>query len=471
MPSKKASGDKIIIFTRYPEPGKTKTRLIPVLGAEGAAELQRRMTEHVLGQAQGLAARREVSIEICYKGDGAALLSRWLGHRVSYSEQHAGDLGTRMHAAFKKAFLEGSDRVLLVGTDLPGLTDNILETAFENLHGHDVVLGPARDGGYYLVGLKRLCPSLFCDMQWGTHEVLARTLDSADRNGLSVKLVELMNDVDRPEDLEVWARNQKVGHLDVARFLQSFDSKRHAATPAIISVVIPTLNEASILDAALDAVRESENVEIVVADGGSDDETMEVAKAHDVRTIQVPACRATQMNAGAKEARGEILLFLHADTRLPENWANLVRGELDKPGVAGGAFRFKLDENARWSHIIESLANIRSRWLYMPYGDQAIFMRSELFRRMGGFAEMSIMEDFEFMRRLRKMGRIGIIPDTAVTSARRWRESGIWWTTVVNQAVIIGYFLGFSPRLLARLYHFKQRGADPREISRRKSFV
>ena len=471
LPSTRASGDEIIIFTRFPEPGKTKTRLIPVLGAEGAADLQRRMAEHVLAEAQDLAARREVSLEVCYEGGNEALLSRWLGSRFSYSEQRAGDLGTRMHTAFKEGFLKGNERVLIIGTDCPGLTDKLLETALEDLREHDVVLGPARDGGYYLIGLKRLCPSLFHDIQWGTHDVLAHTLEVVHRNGLSVKLVELMNDVDRPEDLEAWDRNQKVGHSGLRRLSHSFDSERHAATPAIISVVIPTLNEAHILAAALETVSKSENVEVIIADGGSTDETMEIARAYNVRSLQVPACRAAQMNAGAKEACGDILLFLHADTRLPRKWANHVRSELDKPRVAGGAFTLKLDENARWCEIIEGLANMRSRRLHMPYGDQAIFIRTDLFHGMGGFAALPIMEDFEFMRRLRKRGCISIVPEPVVTSARRWRESGVWWTTAVNQAVIIGYFLGISPHLLARLYHFKSRRADRREVSRRKSFT
>ncbi len=471
LPSTRASGDKIIIFTRYPEPGKTKTRLIPLLGAEGAAELQRRMAEHVLAQAQDLAARREVSLEVCYEGGDEALLSTWLGSRFSYCEQRDGDLGTRMHGAFKEAFLKGCERVVIIGTDCPGLTDKLLETALECLHEHDVVLGPARDGGYYLIGLKRLCPSIFHDIQWGTHKVLAHTLDVAHSNGLSVKLVEIMNDVDRPEDLEAWDRNQKVSRHGLRRLSHSFDSERHAATPAIISVIIPTLNEAHILAATLETVSESENVEVIIADGGSSDETMEMARAYNVRSLQVSACRAAQMNAGAKVACGDILLFLHADTRLPRKWANHVRSELDRPRVAGGAFTLKLDENARWSEIIEWLANVRSRRLHMPYGDQAIFIGAHLFRGMGGFAELPIMEDFEFMRRLRKRGRISIVPEPVVTSARRWRESGIWWTTAVNQAVIIGYFLSISPHLLARLYHFKSRSADRREVSGRKSFT
>ena len=268
-----------------------------------------------------------------------------------------------------------------------------------------------------MIGLKRLCPSLFHDIQWGTHEVLARTLEVVHRNGLSVKLVDLMNDVDRPEDLEAWDRTQKVSRHGLRRLSHSFDSERHAATRAIISVIIPTLNEAHILAATLETVSESENVEVIIADGGSSDETMEMARAYNVRSLQVPACRAAQMNAGAKVACGDILLFLHADTRLPRKWANHVRSELDRPRVAGGAFTLKLDENELWSEIIESLANMRSCRLHMPYGDQAIFIKAPLFRGMGGFAELPIMEDFEFMRRLRKRGRISIVPEPVVTSS------------------------------------------------------
>ena len=145
-----------------------------------------------------------------------------------------------------------------------------------------------------------------------------------------------MNDVDRPEDLEAWDRTQKVSRHGLRRLSHSFDSERHAATRAIISVIIPTLNEAHILAATLETVSESENVEVIIADGGSSDETMEMARAYNVRSLQVPACRAAQMNAGAKVACGDILLFLHADTRLPRKWANHVRSELDKPRVAGG---------------------------------------------------------------------------------------------------------------------------------------
>jgi rSAM/selenodomain-associated transferase 2/rSAM/selenodomain-associated transferase 1 len=462
--------EKIIIFTRYPLPGKTKTRLIPVLGAQGAADLQRRMAEHVIAEAKNLAARRGVALEICCEGGNEALFRKWLGNRFSYREQSAGDLGTRMDVAFKDAFLEGNKRVLLVGTDLPGLSDKILETALEDLQHHDAVLGPARDGGYYLVGLKQRVPSLFLGIPWGTQEVLAQTMEIVHRKGLSVKLLELLNDIDRPEDLEEW-HNQRLEPQRPGWASRSSDAETSAGNAKKISVIIPTLNEAHNLAATLAYTREDENVDIILADGGSSDKTMEVALTHGVRVLQAPTCRAVQMNAGAEEASGEILVFLHADTRLPKGWANLVRSELGKPGVVGGAFALRLDEKAQWSHVIEALANFRSRRFDMPYGDQAIFVKADLFRKMGGFAELPIMEDFEFMRRVRNQGRISIIPEPVVTSARRWRESGVCWTTVVNQLVIIGYFLGISPHSLARLYHFKRKGIDRRRARRRKSFV
>jgi hypothetical protein len=171
------------------------------------------------------------------------------------------------------------------------------------------------------------------------------------------------------------------------------------------------------------------------------------------------------MNAGAKLHAATSCCF-HADGS--PGSGQIMFSELTSR-VAGGAFTLKLDENALVGNnrVGQSAIAQATHALWR----QAIFIRARLFNRIGGFAELPIMEDFEFMRRLRKRGRISIVPEPVVTSARRWRESGIWWTTAVNQAVIVGYFLGISPRLLARLYHFKSRSADRREIGRRKSFT
>jgi rSAM/selenodomain-associated transferase 1 len=191
----------LIVFTRYPEPGKTKTRLIPALGAVGAAELQRKMTERALDLARQLQRERPVSVEICFEGGDTLSMQRWLGEDLSYSRQSQGDLGLRMHRAFWRTFEAGTKRAVLVGTDCPGLTAGNLSRAFDVLLGYDLVLGPAKDGGYYLIGLSRSIPQLFDGIPWGTAEVLGLTLNVAEEHGLSVGFVDTLDDVDRIEDL------------------------------------------------------------------------------------------------------------------------------------------------------------------------------------------------------------------------------------------------------------------------------
>lgn len=222
--------------------------------------------------------------------------------------------------------------------------------------------------------------------------------------------------------------------------------------PSLISIVIPSLNEAGRLADTLLALRGAQNVEIILVDGGSRDGTDLLAAKHETKLVRSSPGRAQQMNAGASAATGEILLFLHADTRLPESFDEHVRQALDQPHVVAGAFRLRLDGSRLVFRLIEGAVNLRSRYLHMPYGDQAMFLRADSFRRMGGFPELPIMEDFEFIRRLRRHGRIAIVPVSATTSARRWELLGPWKTTWINQQVILGYYLGVSPETLSRWY-------------------
>jgi rSAM/selenodomain-associated transferase 2 len=187
-------------------------------------------------------------------------------------------------------------------------------------------------------------------------------------------------------------------------------------------------------------------------DGGSSDRTREEARAHCAVVIEAPMGRARQMNVGAQYASGEYLIFLHADTLLPENWAESVRQALKKTEVLGGAFSLRIDGHFFGLRIVEALANLRSHRFSMPYGDQAIFVRAMDFRELGGFPDIPIMEDFEFMRRLGRRGRVHILTERVVTSCRRWKTLGILRTTAINQAVILGYYLGVSPARLARFY-------------------
>jgi uncharacterized protein len=192
---------KIIILTRYPEPGKTKTRLIPALGPDGAADLYRRMAEHAVGVARDLAQVRGVSLEVRYEGASEDLMNSWLGSELLFREQSGSDLGARMWRSFQDAFDEGFSRVVIVGCDCPGMSGAILDTALERLANWDLVLGPANDGGYYLMGLRKPHRELFRNVAWGTDRVLDQTVGIARRLQLSVIFVSALDDVDRPQDL------------------------------------------------------------------------------------------------------------------------------------------------------------------------------------------------------------------------------------------------------------------------------
>jgi rSAM/selenodomain-associated transferase 1 len=206
MTNKKPQAAKecLIVFTRYPEPGKTKTRMIPLLGSEGAATLQRQMTEHTLAQVKQLQNQYPISIEVYFAGGNPQLMEDWLGSNIVYQRQGEGDLGFRMVSALQSAFNNGSSGVVIIGTDCPGLNSQIMEQAFAVLANHDIVLGPAQDGGYYLIGLRRLIDELFSGISWGTSEVLQQTVEIAKQIDLAIAYLPTLADVDRPEDLPVW---------------------------------------------------------------------------------------------------------------------------------------------------------------------------------------------------------------------------------------------------------------------------
>lgn len=203
----KATRECLIIFTRYPEAGKTKTRLIPVLGAEGAARLQRQMTEQKLAEVDKLQFFYSLSVEVHFAGGTEQLMQEWLGSNRVYRQQSEGDIGCRMASAFQASFVAGVNAVVLIGTDCPDLNDQLIAEAFQALCQHDLVLGPALDGGYYLIGLRRLVPELFTGIPWSTDEVLPQTLKIAQQLELAVAQLPLLSDVDRPEDLSVWKSN------------------------------------------------------------------------------------------------------------------------------------------------------------------------------------------------------------------------------------------------------------------------
>ncbi len=201
--------ETLIIFTRYPEPGKTKTRMIPALGAEGSAILQRQLTEHTLKQVKKLQSMRSVFLEFHFAGGNQQLMREWLGKNLTYYPQPKGDLGQRMYSAFARAFAAGSDRVVIIGIDCPDIDEFLLDRAFDLLKQKELVLGSAEDGGYYLIGLSCLIAQLFKDISWGSDRVLTQTTNIANKLGFNFDYLTTLNDIDRPEDLYIWEKYQK----------------------------------------------------------------------------------------------------------------------------------------------------------------------------------------------------------------------------------------------------------------------
>ena len=198
--------ETLIIFSRYPEAGKTKTRMIPALGATGAAQLQRQMTEHTLKTARKMQLGRGITIEVHFAGGNEQLMAQWLDRDIQYVPQITGDLGDKMYSAFERAFNSGSKRVVTIGIDCPDIDSAILTVAFDSLDKQDLVIGSAADGGYYLIGLTRSIPQLFQNINWGTDKVLAQTKLAIAQLGLSVHYLPTLADVDRPEDLAIWQK-------------------------------------------------------------------------------------------------------------------------------------------------------------------------------------------------------------------------------------------------------------------------
>jgi rSAM/selenodomain-associated transferase 2 len=219
-----------------------------------------------------------------------------------------------------------------------------------------------------------------------------------------------------------------------------------------ISVIIPVLNEELTIGPALQSVLCLEPDEILVVDGGSTDRTRELAASMGVKVLSSERGRARQMNAGAHLARGEMLLFLHGDTRLPASALADIRGAMRNPSTAGGRFDIALDGAGWLLKWIGAMISLRSRLSRVATGDQAIFVRREVFARLGGYPDIPLMEDVALSRALKRVGRVACLKSRVITSARRWQTEGVWRTICRMWTLKLLYLLGVSPFRLKRFY-------------------
>jgi rSAM/selenodomain-associated transferase 2 len=225
-----------------------------------------------------------------------------------------------------------------------------------------------------------------------------------------------------------------------------------------ISIIIPALNEAGSIAATIKRAASPVTKEVIVVDGGSSDGTTDIAASCGAKVYQSSPGRASQMNFGATIATGDILLFLHADTLLPDNFHLDIIKIINQAKAVAGAFRFRLDMPGPVPRLVEFFTNLRSRFWRLPYGDQAIFLSRHNFNRIGGYPQEPILEDVLLVNRLKKIGKIKIASAAVITSGRRWRKLGIIKTTLINQKIMLGYLFGLSPQLLKGWYGIGKKG-------------
>lgn len=418
----------LIVFTKFPVPGKTKTRLAPQLGQRGAAELHRTMAGKTVLLARSVCSRKGYQLQIRYDNASKTEMKQWLGDSEVFKPQGRGNLGDRMHFSFMEAFSKGALKVVLIGTDCPGLNESVIQNAFDSLESNDLVLGPARDGGYYLIGLRHPNPGLFSGVAWGTSQVLEQTCSLARSLGISMAQIDLLNDVDRPEDLAIWEESHCLHER--------------------IAVIIPTLNSENILNKTLVGIEERKRIQLIVVDGGSRVHTWRIAKESGAKVIYHKANRACQMNIGALSADADRLLFLHRDIELPTGLEKYIENILQRPGTVAGVFRLPDNGNCRGLPLKE----INAAPGLFHSGRVAIFLHTKLFWQHGGFNDMPMMEDFELLRRLQNGGTITIVESAANHVDPRSRNLERLGTHLKNQAAVLAYRLGLSPERIDRLY-------------------
>jgi uncharacterized protein len=422
--------DVLIVMTRLPRDGGNKTRLIPALGSVGATAFHDRLARHAVGRVSSYSMMHPgTSLEVHLEGGSPDEGRAWLGD-VECIAQHPGDLGHRMQAAADCAFSRGAKRVVIIGTDCPSLDEPTLSEAFDALTKNDVVYGPAADGGYVLIGLSKPCPQLFTGIAWGEDKVLKQSLAAARESFLKVAMLDIREDVDTPADLPAAETTLAAGES--------------------ISVIIPTLNEEAHLPFLLEHLKRRNPHEIIIADGGSHDRTIEIAELAGARVVHAAKGRASQMNLAAATATGEFLLFLHADTMPPSDYASIIHTILHAPGTSAGAFGFALSGKLISASLIERMVNLRCRLFQTPYGDQCLFLRRRIFQHAGRFPEWPVLEDLHLVRMLGRIGRVQISTEIARTSPRRWQNSGTVRTFLRHQLMLAAYHIGVPARYVAK---------------------
>lgn len=406
----------VIIFTRVPVPGDTKTRLMPYLSPKQCARLHTCFLRDIAAQC----ANAQADIFVCYTPDDKGeRLQSIFGRDAMYFPQTGTGLGERMSRAIETVLGRDYDACVLIGTDVPELRAADIDDAFRLLCVHDVVFGPSVDGGYYLVGMRTLQKQVFEAKTYGCGNVLEQTVRPLKERGLSVGYVRVLHDIDERKDICVFRRRMRKSQV-----LQRTETGRYLLCNQKISVIVPIYNEETTIEKIQEQLRPLRGrCEIILVDGGSTDRTLSLIEP-EFRLLHSPKGRANQMNLGAKESQGDILFFLHCDSELPKRPLEEIRAVMKdyQAGCFGIAFHSR--QFFMWTCRVISNHRVKDR--KVMFGDQGIFIERELFFEAGMFPDLPIMEDYQFSLTLKEMGvKLGIAKHRIYTSDRRFPKKMI----------------------------------------------
>ncbi len=433
----------LLIFLRYPEAGKVKRRLSEQIGSQRAAEVYEKLIRRTLGVVCDFKRRAlETRIVLFHTpGDPLDKLKNKFRGPWEFRAQEGEHLGARMANALRAAFATGAGKAVLIGTDLADIEATDIEGAFRVTGEKVAVLGPAADGGFYLIGTDRPIGPALDFSAWGSGEVFSRTARELEAAGFCVRPAAERNDVDCKRDLDGLERD----------FLFS----------SSISIIIPTLTEAQKLSPLLCYLENSvwPGDEIVVVEGGAFEKIARRRISPALTVVSTRKGRGIQQNAGVILSGGTILFFLHDDTIPPPEFPYLIRRACRDNRAALGCFKLRFLPSNRALGLIAAWANLRTALFKLPYGDQGLFCPRQAFEKVGGFGRSYLMEDVDLARKFLKMrrggsrGAISILPVPVYSSSDRYLRKGILKASLQNHLTFLLAAFGRDERILYRKYY------------------
>ncbi len=407
----------IILFTRVPVPGKTKTRMMPYLTEKQCAALHTCFLRDI--EAQCRKCEADVFVSYAPEEGGEEKLKHILGEQAGYFPQEGEGLGERMYHALAKAFGLGYEACLLIGSDIPEVCAEALARAYRVLEKKDVVFGRTSDGGYYLTGMKRPREEVFGLKEYGHGGVLSETVRELKKAGISVGYTDTFDDMDTPSDLNGYRKRMR----ESVR-LKSSHTGRYLARNVKISVIVPIYNEEKTIERLQEQLLPLlGKCEILLVDGGSTDGTLKKILPGFI-LLHCPKGRAQQMNYGAERSSGDVLFFLHCDSELPEKPLQEIRRVMRD--FQAGCFGVAFHSRNFFMFTCRVISNHRIKDRKVMFGDQGIFLERELFIEAGMYPEIPVMEDYQLSLVLKEKGvKLGMCRKRIYTSDRRFPKGTI----------------------------------------------